>query len=163
MRKDSVTFFKIVGAAVAIVAITHLLRQCVTLTVSVPKVRVDVVVETTPGPTVVRPTRTDVTIASPTPLPLTPTALQPSPTPAPTQETEKTPQREPVAYYPFDGNANDESGNGNHGTVYGAKLTADRFGNQDSAYLFDGIIDDVRVYNRALSAAEVERLYQVGQ
>ena len=33
-----------------------------------------------------------------------------------------------VAYYPFNGNANDESGNGNDGTVNGATLTADRFG-----------------------------------
>ena len=29
-----------------------------------------------------------------------------------------------VAYYPFNGNANDESGNGNHGTVNGAALTS---------------------------------------
>lgn len=43
-----------------------------------------------------------------------------------------------VAYYPFNGNANDESGNGNDGTVYGATLTEDRFGNVDSAYTFDG-------------------------
>ncbi|MBU0676285.1 MAG: hypothetical protein KJ950_16720 [Proteobacteria bacterium] len=43
-----------------------------------------------------------------------------------------------VAYYPFDGNANDESGNGNNGTVRGAMLTADRFGNPNSAYSFDG-------------------------
>ncbi len=43
-----------------------------------------------------------------------------------------------VAYYPFDGNADDESGNGNDGTVHGAALTEDRFGNADSAYLFDG-------------------------
>jgi PKD repeat protein len=28
-----------------------------------------------------------------------------------------------VAYYPFEGNANDESGNGNHGKVYGATFT----------------------------------------
>jgi hypothetical protein len=28
-----------------------------------------------------------------------------------------------VAYYPFNGNANDESGNGNNGVVYGATLT----------------------------------------
>jgi hypothetical protein len=28
-----------------------------------------------------------------------------------------------VAYYPFNGNANDASGNGNNGTVYGATLT----------------------------------------
>jgi hypothetical protein len=31
-----------------------------------------------------------------------------------------------VAWYPFNGNANDESGNGNDGTVNGAALTADR-------------------------------------
>ena len=43
-----------------------------------------------------------------------------------------------VAYYPFNGNANDESGNGNHGTPNGATLTTDRFGNTDSAYSFDG-------------------------
>ncbi len=46
-----------------------------------------------------------------------------------------------VAYYPFNGNANDESGNGNDGTVSGATLTADRFGNGNSAYEFDGIDD----------------------
>jgi len=46
-----------------------------------------------------------------------------------------------VAYYPFDGNANDESGNGNHGTVYGATLTEDRFGNTNNAYDFDGVND----------------------
>ena len=43
-----------------------------------------------------------------------------------------------VAYYPFNGNANDESGNGNHGIVDGAALSMDRFGNLNSAYLFDG-------------------------
>ena len=43
-----------------------------------------------------------------------------------------------VAYYPFNGNANDESGNGNDGTNNGVTLTADRFGNVDAAYDFDG-------------------------
>jgi hypothetical protein len=43
-----------------------------------------------------------------------------------------------VAYYPFNGNANDESGNGNHGVVYGATLSEDRFGNGSSAYYMDG-------------------------
>ncbi|MFM8685494.1 MAG: hypothetical protein ACKODJ_02965, partial [Bacteroidota bacterium] len=43
-----------------------------------------------------------------------------------------------VGYWPFIGNANDESGNGNHGIVNGATLTSDRFGNQNSAYDFDG-------------------------
>ncbi|MCK4447097.1 MAG: hypothetical protein KAW56_08445 [Candidatus Marinimicrobia bacterium] len=33
-----------------------------------------------------------------------------------------------IAYYPFNGNANDESVNGNDGTVVGATLTTDRFG-----------------------------------
>jgi uncharacterized protein (TIGR02145 family) len=44
-----------------------------------------------------------------------------------------------VAYYPFNGNANDESGNGNNGTVNGATLTTDRFGNSGKAYSFDGV------------------------
>ncbi len=44
-----------------------------------------------------------------------------------------------VAYYPFTGNANDFSGNGINGTVNGAELTTDRFGNVNSAYNFNGI------------------------
>jgi len=50
-----------------------------------------------------------------------------------------------VAYYPFNGNSNDESGNGNHGTEEGATLTADRFGNPDSAYSFDGVNDVITI------------------
>ena len=46
-----------------------------------------------------------------------------------------------VAYYPFNGNANDESGNGNNGTVNGAILSADRFGVANNAYSFDGVND----------------------
>jgi hypothetical protein len=42
------------------------------------------------------------------------------------------------AYYPFNGNANDASGNGNNGLVNGAALTADRFGAANSAYRFNG-------------------------
>ena len=44
-----------------------------------------------------------------------------------------------IAYYPFSGNANDMSGNGHNGTVVGATLTTDRFGNINSAYSFNGI------------------------
>lgn len=45
-----------------------------------------------------------------------------------------------IGYYPFNGNANDESGNGNHGIVQGnAALTTDVLGNANSAYAFDGI------------------------
>jgi hypothetical protein len=43
-----------------------------------------------------------------------------------------------IAYYPFNGDANDESGNSNNGTVNGATLTTDRHGNANSAYSFDG-------------------------
>jgi uncharacterized protein (TIGR02145 family) len=44
-----------------------------------------------------------------------------------------------VAYYPFNGNANDESGNNRHPTYNGATLTTDRFGNNNSAYNFSGL------------------------
>ena len=50
-----------------------------------------------------------------------------------------------VAYYPFDGNANDASGNGNNGTVLGAALTNDRLGNPNSAYQFDGNTSQIRM------------------
>ncbi len=43
-----------------------------------------------------------------------------------------------VGWWPFNGNANDESGNGNNGTVNGATLTTDRFGVANKAYSFDG-------------------------
>jgi len=47
-----------------------------------------------------------------------------------------------AAYYPFNGNAADESGNGNNGTVNGATLTNDRFGNPGEAYFFNGSSND---------------------
>lgn len=43
-----------------------------------------------------------------------------------------------VAWYPFNSNANDESGNGNNGIVAGATLTTDRFGIANKAYAFNG-------------------------
>ena len=43
-----------------------------------------------------------------------------------------------VAYYDFNGDANDESGNTNNGTVTNATLTADRHGETNQAYSFDG-------------------------
>lgn len=41
-----------------------------------------------------------------------------------------------VAYYPFNGNASDVSGNGINGTNNGATLSVDRFNNSNSAYNF---------------------------
>jgi hypothetical protein len=43
-----------------------------------------------------------------------------------------------IAYYPFNGNAKDQSGNDNNGKVFGASLTKDRFGISDRAYHFSG-------------------------
>ena len=47
-----------------------------------------------------------------------------------------------VGYWPFCGNANDASGNGNNGTVTGPTLTSDRLGNSNNAYSFDGSLDE---------------------
>jgi hypothetical protein len=55
-----------------------------------------------------------------------------------------------VGWWPFNGNANDESGNGNNGVVNGATLTEDRFGVASSAYEFDGIEDNITVPNDQL-------------
>ena len=52
-----------------------------------------------------------------------------------------------VGYWPFCGNANDASGNNNNGTVIGATLTSDRFGNANSAYSFDGVNDYISISN----------------
>ena len=43
-----------------------------------------------------------------------------------------------LAWYPFNGNANDASGNGYHAISYGAELTSDRLGLDSSAFYFDG-------------------------
>lgn len=51
-----------------------------------------------------------------------------------------------VAWYPFNGNANDESGNGRNGTVVGGvNLTADRTGQENKAYSFNGISGYIEV------------------
>lgn len=52
------------------------------------------------------------------------------------------------AWYPFSGNANDSSGNGNHGTVNGAVLTADRFGKQNNSYSLPSLNDYISVINK---------------
>lgn len=64
-----------------------------------------------------------------------------------------------AVYYPFSGNANDASGNVHHGVNNGAILSADRYGNFNSSYHFDGanyidlgnILDDL-VYPFTVSA-----------
>ena len=54
---------------------------------------------------------------------------------------DKIPKDGLIGYWPFKGNANDESGKGNHGTLMGTNKpqpTTDRNGNEYSAYLFGG-------------------------
>lgn len=53
------------------------------------------------------------------------------------------------AYYPFNGNANDASGNNNNPVFNNATLTADRSGKPNSAYHFNGINSFMRIPNSA--------------
>lgn len=52
-------------------------------------------------------------------------------------------------YWPFSGNANDESGNGHDGTVYGAYIgdSLDRNGQTNKCYYFDGSGDYIAINN----------------
>lgn len=61
-----------------------------------------------------------------------------------------------IAYYPFNGNASDESINGNHIFVNGATLTPDRFSKPDSAYHFDGEDDFMAIpFNPSLHPTSI--------
>jgi hypothetical protein len=61
-----------------------------------------------------------------------------------------------VAWYPFNGNANDESGNGHDGITSNAQLTLDRFGNESSAFEFNGFSSHIRVpHNTSLNALPI--------
>jgi len=59
-----------------------------------------------------------------------------------------------VAYFPFNGNANDESKNGFNATVNGATLSTDRFGNNNKAYYFNGGAGMVAKVNSLLSVSK---------
>ncbi len=52
-----------------------------------------------------------------------------------------------IAYYPFNGDARDRSGNGHDGIVYEAALTVDRLGLPNSAFWFDGVDDRITIPN----------------
>ena len=52
---------------------------------------------------------------------------------------------DPVAHYPLNGDASDSSGNGYHGAVSGATLTADRFGSRTGAYIFNCINNHIAI------------------
>jgi len=61
-----------------------------------------------------------------------------------------------VAFYPFNGNAGDSSGNNNHGIVNGAILTTDRFGNTNKAYEFNGQGSIIKVAKTSLIEPQSE-------
>ena len=63
-----------------------------------------------------------------------------------------------IGYWPFNGNANDESGNGNNGTVNGASLTDDRYGDSNSAYYFDGVNDYIDCGDSLLGATTTQSI-----
>lgn len=50
-----------------------------------------------------------------------------------------------IAFYPFNGNANDATDNNFDGTVNGAILTTDKKGQTNAAYQFDGVDDLIRI------------------
>jgi hypothetical protein len=52
-----------------------------------------------------------------------------------------------VAYYPFNGNADDESGNQNNGVENNVSLAEDQFGNIDQAFYFNGNNSFIQVSN----------------
>ncbi len=56
-----------------------------------------------------------------------------------------------IAYFPFNGNANDQSGKGNNGRISGAKLSSDRFNHENDAFYFDGqssiVVDDNQTFD----------------
>jgi hypothetical protein len=63
-----------------------------------------------------------------------------------------------VAYYPFSGNANDESGHGNHGIVHGALLTTDQFGKTNRAFGFDGTNSSIELPSAAFGVYQAYTL-----
>jgi hypothetical protein len=55
-----------------------------------------------------------------------------------------------VGWWPFSGNANDQSLNANNGNVNGASLTVDRFGNTNAAYNFNGTTSYIEIPNNSV-------------
>lgn len=62
-------------------------------------------------------------------------------------------------WWPFNGNANDESGNGYNGTVVNATLTSDRLGVVNNAYHFNGI----EANSNAATILQNSSIFNIGQ
>jgi len=63
-----------------------------------------------------------------------------------------------VAYYPFNGNATDNSGNNYNGTVNGATLTANRFGVANTAYYLNGQSDYISTQYQGILGSQSRSL-----
>ncbi|MGZ4044571.1 MAG: LamG-like jellyroll fold domain-containing protein, partial [Bacteroidia bacterium] len=76
--------------------------------------------------------------------------------PAIAQNAFTNPDSALIACYSFNGNALDGSGNGNNGTVNGATLVTDRFGNINSAYMFNGSSNNIVIpaFNTKINSSE---------
>jgi hypothetical protein len=59
-----------------------------------------------------------------------------------------------VGWWPFNGNASDQSGNNLNGIVNGASLIADRFSSSSKAYSFNGTSNNISVNNSTLFNTE---------
>jgi serine/threonine protein kinase len=92
------------------------------------------------GPTIVTPLPSPTIVVTPKPEPVTPPPIPNLPPLTPTpQITPESLKKGLTGYFPFNGNAKDESGNNFHGKpqeLY--KLTTDQRGLPNSAYQFDG-------------------------
>ena len=60
------------------------------------------------------------------------------------------------AYYPFNGNAKDESGQGHDGIVYGPVLATDKESNPDYAYSFDGVNDYILIADPIPASLQIQ-------
>lgn len=61
-----------------------------------------------------------------------------------------------LAYYPFNGNAQDKSGNDNHATVYNTSLTTNKCNQNDSAYIFNGTTSYMQAPHAVLLTPSLE-------
>ncbi len=67
-----------------------------------------------------------------------------------------------VGYWPFNGNANDQSGNGLNGTVTGATLTNDRNGNADGAYLFNSsVASNISIQTQSVTGTALQNQFSI--
>lgn len=90
----------------------------------------------------------DTTICRSTPLTLSIDSLFPGRTPCSIDLLPVNLRNQLVAYFPFCGNANDASGNGNNGNPQNSSLTTDRFGFSNSAFNFNGANSSIEVPNQ---------------